>query len=195
MPKARRGRGQDQDIVELLPTMERQAKGPIERLAAPIEDMLGEWSRPLIGLDTLLRMERARSIGAPERRAGSKIHDQFRMAHLDRLFAADMARMPVMLSNGNNWREFEGPESARLAVMSALDALGGPQSPGGSCAWHVLGCDPIATNLVTNCCSITTGRPREVCLFGGCLSAHRSMGTLSPRWVPRLWVPWVALSG
>jgi hypothetical protein len=45
-------------------------------------------------------------------------------------------------ANGNNGRHAEGSEAARLAVISALDALGGVQSPGpGSCAWYVLGCE------------------------------------------------------
>jgi hypothetical protein len=34
-----------------------------------------------------------------------------------------------------------GNEAARLSVVSALDALGGLHSPGGACAWHVLGCE------------------------------------------------------
>lgn len=148
MAKSRRGRGPvvARGVVgavvarELTPTKERRAQGAIERLAVPIEDMQGQWSRPLIGLDTLSRMERAGSIGGAERRAGTRFHGQFRRAHLDKLFASDTARTPVILANGN-WREAEGNESARLAVISALDALGGIGSPGGSCAWDVLGCE------------------------------------------------------
>jgi hypothetical protein len=138
MPKARRVSTQG---CELLPTVERLGHGPIERLLVPIEDTAGQWSRPLIGLDTLARMERAGTIGEAEARAGSRFHDQFRSAHLDNLFAADTTRIPVVLANGNNRNGHDANEGARLSVLSALDALGGPQSPGGSCAWHVLGCE------------------------------------------------------
>src|SRR5690348_16114610 len=136
MPKARRRRGQSEDLPALVTTPERRAKGPIEQLITPIEDALGQWVKPLIGLDTLLRMERAGSIKPQERRAGIRFHDQFRRAHLDHLFASDTTRIPVVLANGNNWREVEGSESARLSVFSAIDALGGLHSHGGSCAWH-----------------------------------------------------------
>ena len=57
--------------------------------------------------------------------------------------AADPPRLPVTLANGNNGGRFthNGDEGARLAVFSALDALGGIQTAPGSCAWHVLGCE------------------------------------------------------
>lgn len=139
MPKTARGRRRD--VVELEPTRERRAQGPIERLVAPIEDTRGEWSRPLHAVDTLTAMLREGSIGAPERAAGLRFHDLFRLAHLDGLFASDTTRLGVILANGSNGRGVEGNEMARLQILSALDALGGIQSPGGSCAWYVLGCE------------------------------------------------------
>ena len=128
---------------ELLPTAERLAHGEVIRLAAAIVDAEGEWARPYRGVDTLERMERAGTINARERRAGNQFHDLFRKAMLDGLRAADPTRLPVILANGNNGGRFmgDGDERARLAVFSALDALGGIQTAAGSCAWHVLGCE------------------------------------------------------
>src|SRR6516162_8946314 len=139
MSKARRGRGRGgQDILATL-TPERRARGLIEASLVPIEDANGHSSKPLRALDTLACMLREGTITERERKAGDRFHDEFRRAHLDGLFAADTTRIPVVLANGNNGRFAEGSEAARLAVMSALDALGGIASPGGSCAWYVLG--------------------------------------------------------
>ena len=139
MPKARRGRGRGQVLV--LVTGERRAQGPIERVPRPIEDANGDWSRPLRALDTISCMLREKTITEREAKAANLFHDEFRRAHLDGLFASDTTRIPVVLANGNNGRFAMGSEAARLAVMGAIDALGGVGSPGGSCAWHVLGCE------------------------------------------------------
>jgi hypothetical protein len=131
---------------ELLPTEERFAQGGVMRLAAAIIDAKGELARPYKGLDTLERMERMGTINARERRAGNRFHDLFRRAMLDQLRAADPTRLPVILANGNARRFVQGDEGARLAVFSALDALGGMETEPGSCAWHVLGCEmPLVT--------------------------------------------------
>jgi hypothetical protein len=74
--------------------------------------------------------------------AGETFHDAFRRAGLDSMAAANPQRVPVQLSSGRGlWRAPGGNERARLAVAGALVALGGYASPGGSCAWHVLGCE------------------------------------------------------
>ena len=81
------------------------------------------------------------SLGGQNRRQG-RFHDTFRRAGLDGLYAGDPCRVPVQLSAGSRvWNHTGGSEPARLQVMTALDALGGVQSPGGSCAWYVLGCE------------------------------------------------------
>lgn len=135
--------GQQSDLVVALPPpypRERLAHGPVVRMETPILDIEGELSRPYVGLDTLARLERAGTIGVRERRAGNRFHDEFRRAHLDQLFAADIGRIPVILACGNR-AGGEGNEAAQLVVASALDALGGSGSPGASCVWHVLGCE------------------------------------------------------
>jgi hypothetical protein len=86
-------------------------------------------------------MEREGVLDPGQRRAGERFHDLFRYAHLDRLFAADMSRLGVILANGSNVRDIDGDADARQMVLAAIDLLGGLQSPGGSCAWHVLGCE------------------------------------------------------
>jgi len=138
MPKARRGRGRD--VVELLPTRERYTHGPIERLAAPIRDANEDLARPLKGLDTLSCMVREGTITDKEKRAGDKFHRYFRLAMLDRLYAADTTRLPVILAGNGHRVEIFGDEAARLQVRGALDALGG-QTLAASCAWYVLGCE------------------------------------------------------
>lgn len=129
------------DGLALIPTLERRAHGPVERLEVII-DAHDQRGRPWVGLDTLARMERAGSIGPEERNAGNTFARHFRQAHLDHLFAADPGRTPVILTYGPaNGREREGSERARRLIYGAIDALGGINSPGGSCAWHVLGCE------------------------------------------------------
>jgi hypothetical protein len=131
---------------ELLPTPERLNHGDVIRPADAILDAQGGLVRPYRGLDTLERMQRAGTINERERLAGNRFHDLFRHAMLDRLRATDPTRIPISVLNGSGTRAGagwagEGNEGARLAVLSALDALGGVQSIGGSCAWHVLGCE------------------------------------------------------
>jgi hypothetical protein len=127
--------------LALAPTHERRAHGPVERLEVII-DAHDQRGRPWVGLDTLARMERAGSIGPDERRAGNTFAQHFRLAHFDHLFAADPTRTPVILTySPANGRERDGSERARRLVYGAIDALGGINSPGGSCAWHVLGCE------------------------------------------------------
>jgi hypothetical protein len=151
---------------ELLPTAERLAQGGVVRLAAAILDVRGELARPYKGLDTLGRMERAGTINPQERRAGDRFHELFRKAMFDRLRAADPTRLPVILANGNSGRFTHGDEGARLAVISALDALGGIHTEPGSCAWHVLGCE---TPLVTWALSISRGRRISKLMASGIL--------------------------
>jgi hypothetical protein len=124
------------------PLRERLAHGSVIRAEATIKDAEGGIGLPWIGLDTLARMHRAGSIDKEMRLAGDRFHDFFRRASLDSgLFAVDPTRIPRQKDKGFRRSGGEGCETARLQVMSALDALGGIFSPGGSCAWFVLGCE------------------------------------------------------
>src|SRR5213079_2182163 len=84
----------------------------------------------------LARLERRGSITSAERRAGEEFGRLFQLAHLDALVAADLRRQGRSSSATPH-----GSERARRRIMDALDALGGQQSPCGTCAWFVLGCE------------------------------------------------------
>ena len=133
-------RRKERDVVK--PLQERLTHGAVIRAEATIKDAEGGIGLPWIGLDTLARMQRAGTINKQMRVAGDRFHDFFRRASLDSaLFAVDPTRIPMQKGKGFRWVGGEGSESARRQVMSALEALGGISSPGGSCAWFVLGCE------------------------------------------------------
>jgi hypothetical protein len=173
-----RARRQRREAV-ILPTPERLAHGPVERLGYPVLDAGGVLSRPLIGLDTLARMERAGTISNRERRAGDRFHVLFRRASLDGFRVPDLDRAVLgrsVTSNGNG-KSPEGSEAAKLAVLSAVDALGGMASPTGSCAWYVLGLEMSIKSWVE--CRYRT-RPLDVMMASGILVAD--LGILRAHW-------------
>jgi hypothetical protein len=135
------------DACVIEPTPERFAQaaladGKVVRLAGAIRDALEGSGRPWQSLGTLSMMFSRGSITAPMKQAGEKFHDFFRRAALDTLAAGDPQRVPVQcLASSRIWLGNEGSEVARLQIISALDALGGTLSPGGACAWSVLGCE------------------------------------------------------
>jgi hypothetical protein len=87
---------------------------------------------------TLLdRMADAGTITPAMRQAGEDFHRSFRLAALDPLRAQPLLRLPP--STGDNLAE--RVEAARHRVARALAALGGQDSPAGSCVWHVIGCE------------------------------------------------------
>lgn len=124
----------------VMPTLEREQHGRIERLDRPIADEAGGSGRPYRAVDTLATMERRGSITAAMRRAGEDFRARFATAHLDPLRALDYARLR---EGGGRGTRGEEPglrvENARTAVWRAVLAVGGPASPGGSCLWHVVG--------------------------------------------------------
>jgi hypothetical protein len=132
-------RRSQRDVI--MPTAERLAQGLVERIEEMIADDEGRPGLPpWRALDTLSRMERQGTINGPMRQAGDRFHDTFRVAGLEALHAADPTRIPVQLNSSRVIRlHAGGSEGARRAVIKALDALGGIMSPGGSCAFHVLG--------------------------------------------------------
>ena len=123
------------------PSAERQRQGLIEPVPRAIPDVAGPPSRPYRAVDTLTIMERRGSITAGMRQAGEDFRARFAVAQLDPIRALDPAQL--RLGGGGVRREREGPglriEAARGAVWRAIQAVGGPGSPAGSCVWHVLG--------------------------------------------------------
>ena len=115
-------------------TPERMSHDRIERAAEQIADALGMAGAPWRVESMLARLERHGTISARERLAGETFGRLFRLAALDPLHAAGMARKCDAAAT-------EGPKCiwARERINDALDALGGLHSACGSCSWHVLG--------------------------------------------------------
>lgn len=126
------------DAEGLGPTAERRQHGQVERLPTAIADEAGRPARPYRSIDTLAAMLRKDTITASMRQAGEDFRAIFAVACLDPLRAPDLRRIP------QGFREL--PLSARQAearkkVWQVLQALGGTNSPAGSCVWHVVGCE------------------------------------------------------
>lgn len=126
------------------PTEERYRHGGIERLDRPIADDQGRSARPYRAVDTLATMERRGSITPAMRQAAEDFRRRFVKAHLDPLRAFDYSR-PKGAGPGRSRSDGDDiglrVESAREEVWRAIVAVGGPGSPGGSCLWHVVGCE------------------------------------------------------
>jgi len=116
----------------------RLRQGAVMGLSRSIADAAGGVSQPVLALSTLALMERRGTITLAQRRAGEAFHACFRVAQLDGLRAADMARVsggtaPLMPGPGS------GHERARRRISAAMTRLGGECSVTASAAWHVLG--------------------------------------------------------
>jgi hypothetical protein len=139
-PHSRRVTNHPLDHVEGGPTPERRSRGIIERVERPIADEYGRPSRPYRSVDTLAAMERRGSITGGMRQAGEDFRARFAVAQLDPLRAPDWSRLRERGAS-----RFKGDEPglrierAREAVWRAIQAVGGPSSPAGSCLWHVVG--------------------------------------------------------
>jgi hypothetical protein len=138
---SRRARSASRSDADVSPTPERHSHGMIERLERPIGDEAGRPARPYRAVDTLAIMERRGTITAGMRQAGEDFRVRFATAQLDPLSAFDISRPRIDRNSGFRSREEPGPriEKAREAVWRAILAVGGPDSAGGSCLWHVLG--------------------------------------------------------
>jgi hypothetical protein len=127
--------------AEIAPSPERQNHGLIERVERPIADDTGRPSRPYRAVDTLAAMERRGSITSAMRQAGQDFRVRFATAQLDPLSAFDISRPRTgHLSNfGSREALSLRIENAREVVWRAILAVGGLNSAGGSCLWHVVG--------------------------------------------------------
>jgi hypothetical protein len=130
-----------QSHADVSPTPERRNHGIIERVERPIGDDAGRPARPYRTVDTLAIMERRGTITAGMRQAGEDFRARFATAQLDPLSAYDISRPRIDRPSG--LRSADEPalriEKARKAVWRAILAVGGLNSAGGSCLWHVLG--------------------------------------------------------
>jgi hypothetical protein len=88
-------------------------------------------------VDTLGRMLRSGTIDEAMHDAGRDLQAAFIVAQLDPMRAVPILRAPRVRHDPElSERQLD----ARRRVHEALQALGGISSPGGSWAWHVLGC-------------------------------------------------------
>src|SRR6266849_5809904 len=128
------------DDLAVGPTPERRSRGIVELVERPIADECGRPSRPYRAVDTLAAMERRGSITGGMRQAGEDFRARFAVAQLDPLRAPDLSRPR---ERGASRFKVDEPgmriEGAREAVWRAIQAVGGPASPAGSCLWHVVG--------------------------------------------------------
>ena len=88
-------------------------------------------------VDTLGKLLRAGTISQEMRDAARGFQAAFTIANLDPIRAAPILRMP---GAGREPNLSERQLDARRRVHVALQALGGINSPAGSCVWHVVGC-------------------------------------------------------
>lgn len=88
-------------------------------------------------VDTLGQMLARGTITAEMHDAGQVFRSAFRAAALDPLRAMPLLRVPA--ATGDTLTERTA--AARERVARAMDALGGADSPAGSCVWHVVGCE------------------------------------------------------
>jgi hypothetical protein len=88
-------------------------------------------------VDSLARMRQAGTIDAPMLDAGCGFQRSFILAQFDPLRAVDLLRVP---GRGGEPEPGNVQLAARNRVHRALLALGGHDSPAGSCAWDILGC-------------------------------------------------------
>lgn len=120
----------------LDPSPERRQHDRVTRAPDQVADTAGAIGSPWRAEGLLARLERHGDIGPRERAAGEHFAYLFHLAHLDPLRAADVMRGSASphASLPPNYAEH-----ARRRVSDALLALGGSNSPAGSCAWFVLG--------------------------------------------------------
>lgn len=134
---ARRGRPK-RAPDEIAPTEERLGHGDVARVPAAVADEDGRPARPYRAADSLARMVRNGTISPAMQQAADDFRAIFRRAALDPLRAPDLRRMP---GGGQGLQLDDHHADARRKVARALDAAGGIASPGGSCLWHVVGCE------------------------------------------------------
>jgi hypothetical protein len=127
-------------VIEPSKERRRQTPGSIERAEKQIADANGDEGHPWQAVGLLDQLERRGAIDSRQRQAGEEFNRLFHLAALEPLRAANMDSDLTRLSKSFGGVEFHrGSEAAYRKVSAALDALDGLHSPGGSCAYCVLG--------------------------------------------------------
>ena len=137
MAKRKRHRRSHQPAALHEPSAWRLQHGPF---TAPVREADPDTGLTVLhrrAIDTLGIMLARGTIGPEMHAAGETFRSAFRAAALDPLRAAPLLRVPA--ATGETLTERTA--TAREHVARAMDALGGPASPAGSCVWHVVGCE------------------------------------------------------
>ena len=116
-------------------------------------------------VDTLGMMLANGTITHEMHEAGCIFRTLFRSAALDTMSTSQIIRLPGSTADRLSNRQLD----ARRRVFSAMDALGGDDSPAGSCVWFVVGLEMSAREWSAR--SGWSGRPVSQPFAGGILIA------------------------
>ena len=143
-------------------------------VGAPIRDADPETGTPVRhrrAVDTLGMMLSNGTITHEMHEAGCIFRTLFRSAALDTMSTSQIIRLPGSTADRLSNRQLD----ARRRVFSAMDALGGDDSPAGSCVWFVVGLEMSVREWSAR--SGWSGRPVSQPIAGGMLVA--ALGTLA----------------
>lgn len=116
-------------------------------------------------VDTLGQMLANGTITPQMHEAGSIFRTLFRSAAIDSMSTSQLIRLPGSTADRLSNRQLD----ARRRVLAALDALGGHDSPAGSCIWFVVGLEMSVREWAAR--RGWSGRPVPQPIAGGMLVA------------------------
>jgi len=137
-------------------------------IGAPIREADPETGTPVRhrrAVDTLGMMLANGTITHEMHEAGCIFRTLFRSAALDSMSTSQLIRLPGSTADRLSNRQLD----ARRRVFAAMDALGGDDSPAGSCVWFVVGLEMSVREWSAR--SGWSGRPVSQPFAGGILVA------------------------
>jgi len=142
MAKPRRRRGQARHPSDADPPLHEPTEWRLQhgRFGPPVREADPDTGLTVVhrrAIDTLGQMLSNGTITPEMHDAGQAFRSAFRLAALDPLRARSMVWVPATTGERLTDRQL----AARQRVARAMDALGGADSPAGSCVWHVVGCE------------------------------------------------------
>lgn len=117
------------------PALDDGAGPAVERYGPSLRDSDGRIGTPHRTYDTLATLLRNGSIGSAEHDAGRAFEEDFQLAALDPLHAANPARIPAAGAVDLN----DAMVAGRRRIRCAMAALGGIATAAGSSVWSILG--------------------------------------------------------
>jgi hypothetical protein len=122
-------------------------------------------------VDTLGMMLANGTITPQMHEAGQIFRTLFRSAAIDSMSTSQLVRLPGSTADRLSNRQMD----ARRRVLVAMDALGGHDSPAGSCVWFVVGLEMSVREWAAR--RGWSGRPVPQTIAGGIIVA--ALGTLA----------------